>query len=71
MRPLEFTGAYFRGQNVAPLGTGLIRQGFTIYDGQARAINSQGGWGQLTIHAARRLDFHLFTGQQDDQNSDS
>jgi hypothetical protein len=67
--PLEFTGAYFRGQNVAPLGTGLIRQGFTIYEGQASAINSQGGWGQLTIHAARRLDFHLFTGQQDDQVS--
>lgn len=33
--PLEFTGAFFRGQNVAPLGTGLIRQGFTIYKGQA------------------------------------
>jgi hypothetical protein len=67
---LEFTGAYFRGQNVAPLGTGQIRQGFTIYDGEAYAINSQGGWGQLTLHAARRLDFHLFTGQQDDQNSE-
>ncbi len=67
--PLEFTGAFYRGQNVALLGTGLIRQGFTIYEGRAHAINSQGGWGQLTVHAARRLDFHLFTGQQDDQNS--
>ena len=68
--PLEFTGAYYRGQNVTPLGTGLIRQGFAIYDGQAEAIHSQGGWGQLTLHATRRLDFHLFTGQQDDQDSD-
>jgi hypothetical protein len=24
----------------------------------------------VTIHAAPRLDFHLFTGQQDDRNSD-
>jgi hypothetical protein len=69
-RLLEFTGAYYRGQNVALLGTGVIRQGFAFYDGQSRAIDSQGGWGQLTVHAARRLDFHLFTGQQDDQNSD-
>jgi hypothetical protein len=70
IRPLEFTGAYFRGQNVALLGTGQIRQGFSVYEGQAHAINSQGGWGQLTLHAAPRLDFHLFTGQQDDQNSE-
>jgi hypothetical protein len=69
-RLLEFTGAYYRGQNVAPLGTGAIRQGFAIYEGQAHAIDSQGGWGQLTVHASRRLDFHLFTGQQDDQDSE-
>jgi hypothetical protein len=68
--PLEFTGAFYRGQNVALLGTGLIRQGFSVYNGLAEAIDSQGGWAQLTIHAARRLDFHVFSGQQDDRNSD-
>ena len=32
------------------------------------AVNSIGGWGQMTVHAAPRLDLHLFTGQQDDAN---
>jgi len=67
---LEFTGAFYSGQNVAPLGTGLVPQGFLIYRGQARAIHSTGGWGQFTIHAARRLDVHFFTGERDDRSSE-
>jgi len=64
---LEFSGAFFSGQNVSNLGTGAINQGYYIYYGSAEAIDSQGGWGQLTIHTLPRLDFHLFTGQQDYQ----
>ena len=70
VRRLEFSGAFFSGQNVALLGTGAIRQGFGVYNHHAEAVGSQGGWGQLTIHTLRRVDFHLFTGQQDDQNSE-
>jgi len=33
-------------------------------------VQSKGGWGQLTIHALPRLDFHFFTGQVDDDNHD-
>ena len=64
-RRLEFSGAFFSGQNVANLGTGAIDQGYYIYYNSAEAIDSTGGWGQITLHTIRRLDFHLFTGQQD------
>jgi len=64
---IEFSGAFFSGQNVSNLGTGIINQGYYIYYNQAEAIGSTGGWGQVAIHAFPRLDFHLFTGQQDYQ----
>ena len=70
VRRLELMGAFYHGQNVAHLGTGDIRQGFAVYDDEAEAVHSQGGWAQLTIHTLPRLDFHLFSGQQDDRNSD-
>jgi hypothetical protein len=66
---LEFTGAFFSGKNVANLGTGAVNQGYYIAGYYAEAIHSRGGWGQFTIHALTRLDFHLFTGQQDYQDS--
>jgi hypothetical protein len=64
---VEFSGAFFSGQNVSNLGTGAINQGYYVYYDSAEAINSTGGWGQFTIHTFRRLDFHLFSGQQDYQ----
>jgi hypothetical protein len=68
---IDFTGAFFIGQNVAPLGTGAISQGFLVLGpGQVAAVHSQGGWGQLTWRAAPRLWFNLFSGQQDDRHAD-
>jgi uncharacterized protein (UPF0335 family) len=70
-RLLEFTGEAFAGRNVAPLGTGGLHQGIVIRQyGPAAPVHSRGGWGQLTLHAAPRLWFNIFTGQQDDRNSD-
>jgi hypothetical protein len=66
-RRLELSGAFYTGQNVAPLGEGY-QQGYGIYYGRAYAVASRGGWAQLTIHTLPRLDFHLFSGQQDDEN---
>jgi len=68
-RRLEFTGAFYTGQNVTPLGAGY-QQGYGMYATGPEAVHSLGGWGQFTIHAARRVDLHLFTGQQDDNNED-
>ena len=66
---LELTGAFFTGKNIAPLGSGY-QQGFGFYSWHLAAVASIGGWAQLTVHATRRLDFHLFSGQQDDNNMD-
>jgi hypothetical protein len=67
----EITGTFFSGQNVMNLGTGAIRQGFVVTaDRQARPVHAQGGWGQLTLLATRRLSFNLFDGIEDDRNSD-
>jgi hypothetical protein len=68
---VEFTGEAFAGQNVAPLGTGALRQGVVVTRfGLAAPVHTLGGWGQLTFHAAPRLWFNVFSGQQDDRNSD-
>ena len=69
VRWFEFTGAYYHGENVALLGSGY-RQGFGLYQSEADAVHSQGGWGQFTFHLMRRMDLHLLSGQQDDHNSD-
>jgi hypothetical protein len=70
---VEFTGVFYSGQNVAHLGSGT-RQGFAIYTNYGKtygaALGSRGGWGQMTVHALPRLDFHLFTGQVDDANAE-
>ena len=68
-KPVEFSGAFFSGKNVAHLGTGLVSQGYYVSSYYGYAISSIGGWGQVTVHALPRLDFHLFTGQHDYENS--
>lgn len=67
---VQFTGAFYSGQNVAHLGTNAFRQGFGEVDERVRPVHSRGGWGQLTLRATDRLAFHLFSGQMDDRNSD-
>jgi len=69
VRRLELTGAFYSGQNVTPLGAGY-QQGYGIYYGHVEPVHGYGGWAQLTVHIAPRLDLHLFSGQQDDRNDD-
>ena len=69
LRKAELTGAFYSGQNVAPLGEGY-QQGFGFRYREAYAVHSRGGWGQLTFHLAPRLDLHLFTGEQNDKAAD-
>jgi hypothetical protein len=64
---VEFNGVFYSGTNVAHLGSGT-RQGFGAYGRYVYGIGSRGGWGQLTVHAAPRWDFHFFNGQVDDAN---
>ena len=68
---VEFTGTAFTGQNVTPLGTGGLRQGFVaLGPGRALPVHSRGGWAQLTLRPLPRWWFNFFSGQQDDRNSD-
>jgi len=69
LRRVEFTGAFYSGQNVAPLGEGY-QQGFGFRYREAYAVHSRGGWGQLTFHLLPRLDLHVFSGQQNDDADD-
>ncbi len=65
---LEFSGAFFSGENPAPVG-GV--EGFTILPtGAAIAVHSKGGWGQLAFPVTARLTFHLFSGLEDGQAKD-
>ena len=66
---LEFSGAFFTGQNVGPLGG--VQAGYTILGPRnVIPIHSNGGWEQLALPVTSRLTFHLFSGMQDDRNSD-
>jgi hypothetical protein len=65
---IDFTGAFFNGENVGVVGG--LRQGVNIYDGTARAVHATGGWAQLLIRLTPRLSFHGFSGQEDDRNRD-
>ncbi len=68
---LELTGTAFVGQNVTPLGTGAIRQGYVIpTSGIPSAVHSRGGWAQLTYRIRPVFWVNAFSGQQDDRDSD-
>jgi hypothetical protein len=66
-KPVEFSGVFYSGTNVAHLGSGT-RQGFGVYERYIYGIDSMGGWGQVTVHLRPRWDLHMFTGQIDDAN---
>ncbi|MBI4892905.1 MAG: hypothetical protein HY821_19940 [Acidobacteria bacterium] len=65
---VDFSGLFFHGQNIAPLGA--LRQGYVFVNGVPQAVHTTGGYGQLAWRPTSRLSFHLFAGTQDDRNSD-
>jgi hypothetical protein len=70
-QPLELTGFFFTGENVAHFGTTGIRQGFAILGPRnVLPVHSHGGWTQLKTVATNRLSFHLMAGFQSDRQSD-
>jgi hypothetical protein len=73
-RRIAFTGAFFSGQNLAKLGGGGVRQGFTAF---RRAgvldvipVRTKGGWAQITLTATSRLSFNFYSGLDDPDNRD-
>lgn len=67
-RTLELTGLFFAGRNIAPLGA--LRQGFVFHGRTPAAVRTRGGWAQLAYRPSMRISFNLFSGQQDDRNTD-
>ena len=66
---LEFTGAFFHGRNAGSVGG--LRQGVVVLGpGNARAVGTTGGWGQLMFRASDRLRFHAMAGEQNDRDRD-
>lgn len=71
LEPVEITGVFFAGENVANLATTGIRQGFSILGpGRIAPVHSRGGWTQLKVTATPRLAFHFMAGLQNDRASD-
>jgi hypothetical protein len=68
-RKLEFSGAFFSGENVANLGG--IGPGFTFnYSGYFSPVHADGGWQQVSFLPTPRLTFNLFGGEQQNRGSD-
>jgi hypothetical protein len=66
---IEFTGAYYDGENIAGLGT--VGPGyFVVRPGLLRPVPSMGGWAQLAWLATPKLTFHLIAGQHNNQASE-
>ncbi len=66
--PVEFSGAFFQGQDVAGLGA---LQGFDILpSGVAIPVHSQGEWGQFALFPASKLSVHIYAGRQSNNAAD-
>jgi hypothetical protein len=66
---IEFTGAFYDGENIAGLGT--IGPGyFVLGPATVKAVQSIGGWSQLAWLATPKLTFHLIAGQHNNQASE-
>jgi len=66
---IQFTGAFFHGENDA--GVGGLRQGFTIFEsGRVAGIGATGIWSQVSLLATERLSFNLYGGEENDRASD-
>jgi hypothetical protein len=65
---LQLTGTFYRGRNVASLGS--LGNGFVLYrDGSARAVQATAGWAQLAVPVTGRVTFNLFGGIESDNGS--
>jgi hypothetical protein len=66
---IEFTGAFFQGENTSVVGG--LRQGIAFSPWEPpHATHSTGGWAQIAVRATPRISVHFYGGQQDDRNSD-
>ncbi len=69
LRIVQFTGAWYRGENVANMGA--LRQGFTVFTFQhVNPIHNTGGWTQAALFLTPRLTLHAYGGEERDRPAD-
>ncbi len=69
MAKVQLTGMFFTGQDAS--GIGALPNGFTIFSPyRIRAVNTTGGWTQLSFLATQRLTFNIFGGQESHSPAD-
>ncbi|HTV13075.1 MAG TPA: hypothetical protein VME68_00080 [Acidobacteriaceae bacterium] len=61
---VDFTGEFYRGRSLGGLGGGTFKN-YVSYDGGEyyKALDAEGGWGQLKLTFSPELEANLATGQ--------
>ncbi|HEY2018824.1 MAG TPA: hypothetical protein VGH38_35205 [Bryobacteraceae bacterium] len=67
---VDWTGFAFSGQDLTGLGIAGLHQAFILRQGRPFGVRGRGGWTEVTLHAAPRVDLNLLAGLQDDFNRD-
>jgi hypothetical protein len=63
---LEFTGTLYKGTNVS--GLGALGNGFGVSQyGYVQAVESGGGWAQISAPLTKRITWNLYSGFENDQ----
>ena len=65
---IDFTGSFFHGENTGVIGG--LRQGVSVFYGQARAVQATGGWAQFKVRITPRLAWNVYGGQEADRPLD-
>ena len=69
-RRLDFTGAFFTGENVGVVGG--LQQGISVreYGDEVNAVGATGGWAQIKFRLTPRLSVNVYGGEENDAGRD-
>jgi hypothetical protein len=67
---IDWTGFAFTGQDLSGLGIGGLHQGVILRNGKLQPVRTRGGWTQLSLHAASRVDLNFIAGLNNDSARD-
>ncbi|MGA3130370.1 MAG: hypothetical protein ABSD59_06190 [Terracidiphilus sp.] len=63
VKPLEFSGEFYRGRGIGDLGGGTFKNIVTGYDnGQAKSLDADGGWTQVAARFRSTTELNGFFG---------
>jgi len=63
VKPLEFSGEFYRGRGIGDLGGGAFKNIVTGYDsGQGKSLDAAGGWTQVAARLGSTAEMNAFFG---------